>query len=431
VRRVLPLLALAGLSAAATWGLGGVDPAPRDAVHAVTPAPEPDPDREGPGEYIDLEHPERLASLYAALARAEAGEGRAHLAFWGGSHTAGDLYTGRMRDLLQARFGDLGHGYAPLAPVATNHWARGVVIDPAEGFEAQQVGFKRREVDRYGPAGVRFVGYEDSAFAAVTSDHWGGGTFAEDIQLLYDDIPGGGTFDVWLDGRFTVRLRTDAEVPRPRLWRTRVSDGPHRLEVRVVGDAEVHLFGVRFEREGPGLLLHNLGLVGGKARHQLLWDAEHQWAFVDGLDLDLVAFAYGNNESDDPHLTYDEHERHLDEALRRLLDRQPEASCLLLGPTDRSRRGEDGELEAHPAVVPLTELTRRVADANGCAFFDTLRFQGGSGSGVRWLEEGYGGVDLKHLTARGYRRWARVLTDALLHGYEQWSRRPREPIPSP
>src|SRR5688572_6619421 len=41
-----------------------------------------------------------LDALHAALARAADGEGAARLVFYGGSHTASDLFTGRIRSGL-------------------------------------------------------------------------------------------------------------------------------------------------------------------------------------------------------------------------------------------------------------------------------------------------------------------------------------------
>lgn len=53
------------------------------------------------GHDIAIEDPSghALDAFYVALRRAEAGEGQARVLFYGGSHTAGDFLTGRMRDV--------------------------------------------------------------------------------------------------------------------------------------------------------------------------------------------------------------------------------------------------------------------------------------------------------------------------------------------
>lgn len=417
------LLALAALSACEE---PTVEPAPPPAEGARPPLEEvfaalaPEPGELG--RDVSLEDPSghALDALHAALRRADAGEGQARLLFYGGSHTAGDLYLGRMREVLQRRFGDAGHGFVPLVPVVHRHWAWGVRIDEAEGFEVQQVGFKRREVDRYGLAGVAFETDEPEAFAAVQSDHWGNGRFASRLELLYDRRPGGGRFEVWLDGRRVDTLDASAEPAAGARRVYAVSDGPHRLEVRARGDGPVTVFGVVMERARPGVLVENLGLVGSKARHHLLWDAALWRDLFVARDPDLVALAYGNNEATDTHLAIEDHEAHLRALMARLREAAPEASCLLIGPTDRPRALEDGTLEPRPVVAELSEMQRRVAADVGCAFFDTLAFMGGLGAGIDWLRHDppYLQADRQHLTREGYLRWGEALTRALLEDYD-------------
>lgn len=372
---------------------------------------------------IGVEDPSGAAldAFYEALRGAERGERHARISVYGGSHTASDLYTGRMRALLQSRFGDSGHGFVPLVPVAEDAWAWGIVIDPAEGFEALQVSFKRRETFRYGLTGVAFLADEAPAWAAVTSDHWGNGRSASRIEVLYDRLPGGGSFEVWIDGALHETIETASDPPRAGLRTYELSDATHRTEVRTVGDGPVTVFGVVMEREEPGVIVDNLGLVGAKARHQLLWD-EEQWAtYFTRLAPDLVVFAYGNNEIGDWYLSIADHEQHLRGALARVRRHAPDASCLLVGPTGRPHALEDGSLEPSPIVVPMTEMQRRVASDVGCAFFDTVAFQGGLGAGVEWLRHDppYMQGDLQHLTQRGYVRWGEAITRGLLAGYAE------------
>lgn len=360
-----------------------------------------------------------LDTFYAALRRAAAEEDTARIVVYGGSHTSADLYTGRIRELLQERFGDSGHGFLPLVPVITGHWAWGMTIE-AEGFEVMQVAFKRRQAFRYGVAGAAFRADEPGAFGAVTSAHWGNGRRASRIDLHYDRLPGGGSLEVWIDGALRETLETAADPPRSGLRSYPVSDATHRIEVRAVGDGPVTVFGAVFEREHvPGVIVHNLGLVGAKARHMLVWDEAQQARFLRDLAPHLIVLAYGNNESSDTHLRIATHERHLHAALDRLARAAPEASCVLVGPTDRPRALEDGSLEPRQVVADITEMYRRVAADRGCGFFDTLAFQGGLGGSIGWRahDPPYARPDLQHLSRHGYRRWGESILRALLAGY--------------
>lgn len=423
VRELSPLVLLALAALAISAGLSLLQPRAlgRRAPFALptpvarffgTPEPEPIFAIEDPSGHA-------LDALHAALRRAERGQGTARLVFYGGSHTASDLYTGRMRELLQARFGDAGHGFVPLVPIVQAHWAWGVVIDEAEGWEVLQIGRKFLEPSRHGLAGVSFLADEPDAWAAVQSDRWGSGRLTSRITLLYDRRPRGGSFEVWLDGRLVEVLSASAERPAAATRLYRVSDGPHRIEVRTRGDGPVVVYGVLFDRDRAGVRVENLGLVGAKVRHHLLWD-EDQWrAFFAPRRPDLIALAYGTNEADDTHLTLEQHEAQLRAVLRRVRDAAPDASCVMIGPTDRLRRRDDGTLYADPLIPTITELQRRLAFEAGCGFFDTLSFQGGLGAGIGWLERDPPWMrdDLVHLTRDGYLRWGETLTEALLAGY--------------
>ncbi len=423
-RELGALLSLAAAIAAACAGMTlTVRPHDRDPVLRLMSAGPAVLGGAGFGREVPIEDPSghALDALHAALRRAARGAGQARLAFYGGSHMAGDTVTGRIRERLQERFGDAGHGFVPIVPVVTDHWAWGLRIDAAEGFEVVQVGRKHASVDRYGLAGAAFTGDEVDAFAAVTSEPWGNSRFASQLTLLYDRRPGGGTFEVELDGRVADVLAASAARPESATRRYYVSDGPHRLEVRLRGDGPVTLYGVVMERDRPGVIVDNLGLVGAKARHHLHWDADQWRGFFVERRPDLVVLAYGNNELDDDHLTLAQHEEHLRAVVRRVREAAPGASCVLIGPTDRPARREDGSIVDQPLVREMTAMHRRVAHDLGCGFFDTLAFMGGLGAGRRWLAHDPPLLrdDLMHLGREAYLRWADVLTEALLANYDE------------
>lgn len=423
-RELGALLSLAAAIAAVCAGLAlTVRPHDRDPVLRLMSAAPAILGGASFGREVPIEDPSghALDALHAALRRAARGAGQARLAFYGGSHMAGDTVTGRIRERLQERFGDAGHGFVPIVPVVTDHWAWGVRIDAAEGFEVVQVGRKHASVDRYGLAGAAFTGDEVDAFAAVTSEPWGNSRFASQLTLLYDRRPGGGTFEVELDGRVADVLAASAAQPEAATRRYPVSDGPHRLEVRLRGDGPVTLYGVVMERDRPGVIVDNLGLVGAKARHHLHWDADQWRGFFVERRPDLVVLAYGNNELDDDHLTLAQHEEHLRAVVRRVREAAPGASCVLIGPTDRPARREDGSSVDQPLVREMTTMHRRVAHDLGCGFFDTLAFMGGLGAGRRWLAHDPPLLrdDLMHLSREAYLRWADVLTEALLANYDE------------
>jgi lysophospholipase L1-like esterase len=96
----------------------------------------------------------------------------------------------------------------------------------------------------------------------------------------------------------------------------------------------------------------------------------------------------------------------------------PNASCLLVGPSDWPLRLPDDVFAPRPRTAAIIEVQRRVSGDLGCAFFDAVAFMGGPLSMVRWVrsEPALGAPDHVHYTRAGYERMADVLYDALLEG---------------
>lgn len=381
---------------------------------------EVDPDVPGLPIAIEDADGQSMAHLHAALRRAERGEGQARLMFYGASHVASDLFSGLIRERLQARFGDAGHGVVLPAHPWRTYRHRGVDVESNRGrWSATKVRANTTDVDFYGVHGVYVESDRAGAFGRVSTEDSGSvGRRASLFDVYYLEQPEGGRFDVLVDGRPAQRVATAADQPGPGYATFRVPDGPHALELRVVGDGPVRFFGVAVEREEPGVLVDTLGINGARARYHLLWEDALYREHLARRRPDLVVLAYGTNESGDDS-SIERYERELRRVVTRVRETVPQASCLLVGPSDRPVRRPNGEHEDRPRTHQLIEVQHRVAVESGCGFFDLVAFSGGPLSMVEWdaMDPGYAAPDLVHYTRRGYERLGEVLLQALLDGY--------------
>jgi len=405
---------------------------PDGAGVAVAAAETPDWDltsfqEEGvPGLRLPVWDPSKRAldALHRAFRRAQAGDGKARLLFFGASHVASDWFTGVVRERLQERFGDGGHGFVLPVKPWRSYRHLGVEIDSDwRRWTAEKVRISDVDPDAYGLAGV-----------FVQSEHAGGyGEVhrtrgpADRFDVWYLRQPGGGGFDVLVDGERVGRVATAAPAPAPGFLGVESQGEDARLRLRLRGDGPVRLFGVVVERSAPGVVVDTLGINGARARYQLLWDDEVFRAHLTRRAPDLVALAYGTNEAgdDQPLAIY---EAQLRQVLGRVREAVPEASCLLIGPSDRpARDAGTGEPVDRPRTADLIDAQRRIAVEAGCGFFDLVAFSGGPLSMVDWaaLDPPYAAPDLVHYTYEGYRRLGEVLTDALLEGYDDGGGGPR------
>lgn len=372
------------------------------------------------GRDIELYDPSgrALAPLYRALRRAQAGEGQARVLFYGASHVAGDFFTNVVREQLQRRFGNAGHGFIlPARPWRHYRHLGGVSVESSRRWRTLRVTAGTREIDRLGLAGVAVESDSPSDWGRVDT----GTQTASRFELYYLRQPGGGGFDVHLDGRRVQRISTDGQEIGPDYAVITAEDAHHVLEVRVRGNGPVRLFGVSMEREAPGVIVDTLGINGARASSHLLWDEALHTEHLRRRAPDLVVLAYGTNESGDDDRPIEDYERTLRSVVARVRGTVPGAACMLIGPSDRPLRQPDGTYVARPRTQEIIEAQRRVSRDMGCAFFDLVAFGGGPLHLVEWAQATppFGQRDLIHYTIRGYLRLGEVLHAAMMRGFDE------------
>lgn len=397
-------------------------PAPLPDVRPPPRLRVPHSDGDPPGLEIAVEDRDghSMDHFYAALEQAARGEGQARLAVYGASHTASDLYTGYLRRELQGAYGDAGHGFVlPVAPWRS-YRHRGVEIESGGEWVTYKVRQPSSGLDHYGLAGVAVESSAAGAWGAVRTTSRGPvGQAVGVFDLFYLEQPGGGDFEVFIDGEHVRRVRTAAGERRPGYAKFEVSDGPHEFKLRVRGNGPVRVFGVALEREASGVVVDTLGINGARARSHLLWEDRTYREHLQRRDPDLVILAYGTNESGDEQ-PIREYMAQLDRVLTRIQEAVPEASCLLVGPSDRPIRMGRRSVEDRPRTAAIIDAQWRVALEHGCGFFDTVAFQGGPLSMLTWnsLDPPYAAGDLVHFTRLGYERLGEVLLGAMIEAFE-------------
>jgi lysophospholipase L1-like esterase len=303
-------------------------------------------------------------------------------------------------------------------------WYRhtGINIDEGRGFKALRVKTNSITNDAYGLLGVALDARRGRPARSVveTLKQDGLDGRASQFALYYLRQPGGGRISVYLDGEHRQDISTDAPHTETGYARFETSDALHRFELRTFGDGPVRVFGLAIERSQPGVILDTLGLPGARARDQLLWEDGIYREHLSSRMPDLVVLAYGTNESGDDRVPIAQYEHGVRRVLDRVRDVVPYASCLLIGPSDRPKRGPGGRWSARPLTEAIIETQRRVAAESGCGFFDLRAFMGGKMSMLRWVKASppLGAPDHVHFTNAGYEHLAAVLYDALLAGFD-------------
>lgn len=350
---------------------------------------------------------EHVARALSALRHARPGT-LVRVLHYGDSQIDLDHITAPLRQLYQQRYGDGGLGFVPVAKPWPWYYLSGVVLKASEDWQRLRlVGGKRAD----GRLGLGGLGVQSSGGGAWVKIAMAPRLRASRVELSYLEQPGGGTISVDLDGKRAVELSTAAPSRRSGFHRFQLEDERHALRLRTNG--RVRLFGVTFERPGPGVTWENLALVGTRF-HQL--DRLEQISWREQLQRrapDLVVFQFGANDAISYGGSLERYEKRVGAVLVRLRQALPAVSCLVLGPLDQLVTSANGETAPPPALAAIIQAQRDAALAHHCAFWNTREAMGGAGSVRRWIDNGMVRKDLLHLNQQGSAELARRIDRAL------------------
>lgn len=351
------------------------------------------------------------------MRRAEAGE-RVRMTFFGASHTGGDYWTGHLRRVLQARYGDGGHGFILPAALYKGYRGSDINLCSTPGWVPDYVGASGSAKD--GLLGLGMSVTSDSAedFGWIettrTNPH---GREVDRYRVFALGQPDGGSVALQVDAWLPQTLSTARDEVGLVHAQVEVPRGGHRLTVSPLGDGPARLLGVSLERTGPGVVVDAVGIRGRQARHMLQWEPTLATEMLSALGPDLVVLAYGTNEAADSDYTMEDYADDLRAALRQVRQGAPHAACVLVGPSDRGvyTRGRRGPPSVYERTAPVAQVQREVAPEFGCVFWDWQKATGGPGSMIAWRssEPALAAGDLIHFSATGYAYSAARFIDAL------------------
>lgn len=372
-----------------------------------------------------------MRGFYRQLARVERDRPvLARMGVYGTSTNGADRMTSQLRRLLQRRFGDGGKGWVPVAPGwryqrhqdvdwESDHW-RTYVVNRGDG-----------PLDRYGYGGVLATDRHHGAFSQIGTIQRddGPGTRVSHFRLFHQAWPDGGRVSLQVDDDEPRIIGTQSDTVEDRVETIEVADGAHTLTIRAVDDGEdddgedLRLYGVVMERDGPGVVVDGLALIGAFTRVLRLFDRQHLATQVAQRDPNLLVFWMGANDAVSESVPFieDQYREHYRGILRRYQDANPGMSCLVMSILDKGERVQ-GRVRTRSRVPRMVEVQREVARAEGCAFFDTYEAMGGRGTMRRWYRNSPRLVtaDLGHLTAAGSRIMGTLVYRALMKGFDDW-----------
>ena len=406
------------LDAPAPDSRGPIAHAGQDAP-AIAPAVEEDK----PPRPVQDPSNKALDRFFAKLVRVENKEpgAVARILYYGDSIVASDFVSGKLRRMLQSRFGDAGHGYA----IVANAWPGWFHIDvsrtAAEAWGVSTCVGPYAKDSLYGLGCASFTSRHPKVwteFGTASQDEWGRSVSSFEIELLRQ--PGGGAVRVLVDGEQRETLSTEGDTVEVAYHRVEVADGPHTLRLESIDERPVRMFGIRMERDVPGVTLSALGVTGARARFLDKQDDAHWAQVLKAAKPDLVVLAFGSNEITDGNMyPMDKYRETLTAVMDQVERAVPEAAWMLAGPPDMaSSKASQGH--SRPMTFFIVKNQQELAGERGWAFWDQFRAMGGGGSMWAWMKAGLGSQDMFHPTGRGGSMLGKWQYLALMEAFEAY-----------
>jgi hypothetical protein len=357
----------------------------------------------------ELRQPGSLVPFFEQLARLGSGESRdpVHIIHFGDSHTAADEWTGELRDLLKARFGDGGSGFS----VAGHPFAGYRRFDARGGASSgwQSEGLRKAEGDGYfGLGGISIASDRPGEIVWLNAD-------CDRIEVDYLQQPGGGSLALYDNDQQVKIFSTDGELG-PGFAEFEIPGGQHRFTLKTIDARPVRLFGWVVDKDA-GITYEALGINGAEAPVIMRWNAAMLATYLQRRNPGMIVLAYGTNEASDPAWSGGgDYEAAFASLLQRLRSAVPAASILVIGPGDRWARYR-GVWKEVPGVDDIISAQRAACKAARCAFWDTRERMGGKGSMRDWVAAGLAQNDRVHFTEAGYHKLANALFEDLMRQF--------------
>ena len=359
-----------------------------------------------------------LDRFYERFARLVRGKAKDHvrIAVYGDSNMTMDYVSGAMRRAFQEKFGDGGHGYVAMA----RPWSWYHHMDVRQRLDEhawKRISTSTNHVDdgNYSAANIATESSEPGAWSSVGTSARGpiGGSVSS-IDVFYLARPGGGSFEVDVDGEHAIDVDADADQTATSYEHFEMPDGPHELQVKVK-TGTVRLFGAALERKPASVVVDSLG-TGALNYEQMLHVSEASRApMLARRKYDLVVFLIGTNLFA-PTL----HERWMKRDIGDIERVAPGTPILVLSPPDLEHHRTDAHSDRR--IVALDAQLAAIAKRQGWAFWSFWHAMGGDGSMIRFAKDGLATWDLVHFTRDGGMLMGNRIARALTEGFAGYLR---------
>ena len=371
---------------------------------------------------------------------------------YGDSQIEGDRITAFLRNNFQNRFGGCGVGLVPLQDALGNRTSLQINSDEAwKRMRAYGPDYRKKAPHNYGILGSYFnfsfsytqtipgdtaatdsLRRQPKFITKKRSNIWveyakAPGAYARDsrfenFKLLYTnpDAPVSLKIQTQKDSIKTFELPVTTE---PTVFEMPFRGNFKKLRLSFEGTKSPEFYGAALDCNS-GVVIDNMPFRGSSGTEFVRMNKETLSAQFKQLNVKFIILQYGVNVV--PHVIsdYGYYEKQFYAQLKLLRELAPEASILVVGVSDVSRK--EGEVyTTYPNVEKIRDAQRNAAFKAGCAFWDLYTAMGGKDSMPSWVfaKPALANKDFTHFSPKGAQLVAEMLFKSLMYEYEKFNRR--------
>lgn len=341
------------------------------------------------------------------------------VAHFGDSHIQPGIFTGEVRDYMQAAKGFGGYGmmfpysaaktYPPLQ-YKTVHYGRWLLAKGLEPNPKLPLGVSGMTIRTYDSAAGFSMTFREAppAHYKRVKLYFKGGKTSFDFRLMTRNneivVPGS---------------KKPEEVP---FMEVMLPDSSSSFHIQVLKtqkeQTQFEFYGMSLESEtGQGLVYHSFGVGGAKYNSllaELMLDTQ-----LPTIEPDLVILDFGTNDFLYDQRIAPELDREIIQTIQWIRQLVPDVTILLTSTQDMDRHGYNVA-----AAREFSSMIRRIARMEGCALYDWYRISGGQYAMSKWVDDRLARTDHIHLTPDGYSLKGKLFSTAFEHTLDAYFSEP-------
>lgn len=356
----------------------------------------------------------------SALRETEKSGKNVRIAFYGDSFIEGDILTSSFRDSLQTIFGGRGVGFVPITSDVAGF--RNTIKHRFDDWRTVSIIQKNLETN-VGISGHAFLPEEGNFVEYKPSKQ----RYLREFNQI----------------KFYFKTREDAilhytidtlEESEPLEAYNRIIEWKHsgkaisKVKFEFFPYDGVEVYGASFE-SGSGVYVDNFSVRGNSGMNLSSISKNMIQEFNAFRNYKLIVLQFGLNMVVEDKTNFEAYITRMAAVVNYLKACFPQSSFLLLSVSDRSNN-TTGKFKTMKAIPALRNAQREIARKTGIAFWDMYEAMGGENSMVKFTEAvpPLGARDYTHLTFRGGKKLAGLLTKSILFEKEKYERREKNGI---